>query len=260
MDDTVESYWQRATGGVFGPGDLAAGQQLLIEVGFLLERGDTLVPMPELAELLEGTAEDAAAILSARWAAAEVDSGQNREEAEQQLLVAVDDPEAREELLLALGRRFDDAARRRVGEIGEELVVRAAREELRRLGRADLARAVRRVSLISDQLGYDVTAPRLAGPPRRLEVKATNQVAERESITIYLSRNEADVARRVPEWALVICEVEDVETRDGRLLGWCAHRSFEADLPSDTDRGRWEQVRIELDPSHLVPGLPSAAL
>ncbi len=41
------------------------------------------------------------------------------------------------------------------------------------MGRSDLARDVRRVSLLSDQLGYDVNAPRVAGPPRLLEVKAT---------------------------------------------------------------------------------------
>ena len=56
---------------------------------------------------------------------------------------------------------------------GEDLVVDAARAELQQLGHADLACSLCRVSLTSDQLGYDVTAPRVGGPPRLLEVKTS---------------------------------------------------------------------------------------
>jgi hypothetical protein len=68
------------------------------------------------------------------------------------------DAQRRQELLLALAQRFDDTHRRLIGEIGEDLVLEAARAELQQVGHADLARSVRRVSLTSDQLGYDVTA------------------------------------------------------------------------------------------------------
>ena len=51
-DDAVESYWQRATGGVFPPGDLSAAQQLLLSLGLLLERDGRLLPAVELTQLL----------------------------------------------------------------------------------------------------------------------------------------------------------------------------------------------------------------
>jgi len=91
--------------------------------------------------------------------------------------------------------------RREVGEIGEDIVTGAARSELLDLGHADLARAVRRVSLISDQLGYDVVAPRVGGPNRLLEVKATTGPHD-DPIRIHLSRNEAAVGARRTQCSL----------------------------------------------------------
>jgi hypothetical protein len=258
--DAAESYWQRATGGVFAPDDLAAGEGLLIELGLLIKRDEILVPAPELTELLAGTSEDAVTALGVRSASRMVDAGLGREEIERQADALMADAQQREELLVALGRCFDDAERRRIGAIGEELVVSAARDELRALGRLDLARAVRRVSLLSDELGYDVSAPRIDGTVRRLEVKATVTKPEGETLRIYLSRNEADVGNRMAEWALVICAVEDLPRRPARILGWCGREQLEPHLPRDVDEGRWEQARVELAPAVLLPGLPSAAL
>ena len=59
---------------------------------------------------------------------------------------------------------------------------------LRALGHHDLARAVRRVSLVSDQLGYDIRAPHIERPPRLLEVKATTSVAN-DVFSCFVSRN-----------------------------------------------------------------------
>jgi hypothetical protein len=72
-----------------------------------------------------------------------------------------------------MGRRFSDADARRTGDLAEAHVTKACRAQLSGAGRDDLAALVRRVSLTSDQLGYDVTAPRLDGSTRRLEVKGT---------------------------------------------------------------------------------------
>jgi hypothetical protein len=168
----------------------------------------------------------------------------------------VPDAARREELLLALRRRFSDTHQRAIGAVGEELVIAAARHELITLGHPDLARAVRRVSLLSDQLGYDVTAPRISGPRRLLEVKATVIEPTSDDVLIHLSRNEANIGAATGDWSLVICVVEDVEERRGRLLGWCSASTFAALLPTDSRTGRWEQAAIKLPVAGLVAGLP----
>src|SRR5688500_16852398 len=75
--------------------------------------------------------------------------------------------------LLAMGRRFSDADAKRTGDLAEAHVTEACRAQLIEAGRDDLAARVRRVSLTSDQLGYDITAPRLDDSTRRIEVKGT---------------------------------------------------------------------------------------
>ena len=157
-----------------------------------------------------------------------------------------------------MGRCFSDNHRRAVGEIGEELVTAAARHELLALGHSELARAVCRVSLLSDQLGYDVTAPRIMGEKRLLEVKATTIEPTAETIPIHLSRNEADTGATLSDWSLVICVVEDVAERSGHLLGWCPASAFADLLPTDSGSGRWEQAAVELPSAGLMDGLPGA--
>lgn len=168
------------------------------------------------------------------------------------------DPQGREELLLARAQRFDDQAQCLIGEIGEELVVTAARQELAELGRADLARGVRRVSLVSDTLGYDVSAPRTSGRPRLLEVKSTTRADV--TFVVHISRNEAKIGQTYPDWALVVCRVDDVEARSGEICGWCQAGDFAARLPRDAAGGHWEQAAIELSADELLPGLPLPTL
>jgi hypothetical protein len=261
--DAQESYWHHATGGTFAPSDLRLGERFLLDAGLLLNMDGTLILTVDLRELLAGTIEDAVIALCVRSLdvsrGADPDSGGQRDQLDRDLGELVPDAMRREELLLALGRRFSDTHQRAVGAIGEELVVAAARHELIILGRQDLARAVRRVSLLSDQLGYDVTAPRVAGPRRLLEVKATVIEPTSEDVLIHLSRNEADIGAATGDWSLVVCVVEDVEERRGRLLGWCPASAFADLLPTDGRTGRWEQAAIQLPVAGLVAGLPGPA-
>lgn len=259
--DAQESYWHHATGGTFSPPDLDRGQHLLLELGLLFERKGVLVPTPQLSELLDGSLDDALAAVGERALAvtrpAWLDDASG---ATEMLSALVPDAARREELLLALGRRFDDTRRRLVGEIGEELVMHAARAELRALGHVELARDVRHVSLLSDQLGYDVSAPRVGGPPRLLEVKATTGSVVGRIVLVHLSRNEADTALAFADWALVVCVVEDLEERRGRVVGSCTVAAFRDLLPLDGPGSRWEQAEVELPVEVLVPGLPGVVV
>lgn len=266
--DARESYWHHATGGSFPPPDLRRGERLLIDCGLLVEHAGSLIPTRGLEDLLAGPVEEALATLCQR--ALEItrpaptrgtvvfEEPARDAETTAAITALVPDAQRREELLLALAQRFDDSHRRLIGEIGEDLVADVARAELLQLGHADLARSVRRVSLTSDQLGYDVTAPRVGGSPRLLEVKTTTAADTGSTTAIHLSRNEAHTGQRLADWALVICTVDDAEHRQGQIVGWCPHDAITDALPHDTTTGRWEQARLELPVASLMPGLPSA--
>ena len=253
--DALESYWRQATGGVFSPDALATGERLLIDTGLVREQDERLYTTETLVAILEGSLEDAISALALEASCLlPVDKG----ELGAALESLVGDPDRREEILLAREERFDDSHRRLIGEIGEELVVSLARRELEQLGRPDLVRMVRRVSLVSDALGYDVSAPRLAGTPRLLEVKATTDPSE--EIEIHISRNEAAVGKRYPSWSLVVCRVNDVDIRNGVVQGWCGADAIAPRLPSDAPGGRWEQAAIRIAAGELLPDLPPATL
>jgi Protein NO VEIN, C-terminal len=256
--DARETYWHRATGGAFGPPDLRLGERLLIDCGLVVERDSTLYPLADLSAMLDGTVEDAVATLSARALTASLEASPLNMEHAEALAELVPDPARREELLAALGRRFDDSYRRLLGEIGEEHVVTALRRELEGLGYSELARAVRHLSLETDQAGYDISAPRVVGPARLIEVKATTSNDE-GTHTVHLSRNEAETGARYADWSLVVCRISDVDARVGEILGWCPAARLRGLLPHDVASGRWENAVIDVPAELLVPGLPGAA-
>ena len=261
MADAHESYWRYATGGLFPPADLEHGERLLVDCGLVVEHHGVLHPSPDLLELLGGTVDDALSAMALRALAF---AGTGRGEAhpgsdDTTLAELVPDPTRREELLIALRSRWDDVHRQEIGAIGEEVVATTARGELETLGHPDLARRVRRVSLESDQLGYDVSAPRVTGPPRLFEVKATT-IEEPEQFTVHLSRNEAEVGLRYPEdWALVTCRVSNIADRQGVVVGWCTAKALAPMLPADTIDARWESAEVRISLDLLEPDLPRAS-
>lgn len=256
VDDARVSYWRHAIGGMISPSDLELGQSLLIELGLALIEEGNLRLTPDTLSLLEGSMEEAIAVICSRALQADADALVSVAAIEPQLGVVLSDLSTREEMLLSLGRRFDDANRRLVGEVGEMVVVSAAREELRALGFPDLARRVRRLSLRSDQLGYDVTAPRVNGKNRLLEVKAARDISS-GTATVFLTRNEMDVGLRYDEWSLVVCQVTDVAAREGSVIGWCARHTLSNLLPIDIAGGaKWETCELDLPIKSLMLGLP----
>jgi len=254
--DARETYWHRATGGTFGPPDLHLGERLLVDCGLVVERNGRLYPLADLGAMLNGTVEDATATLAVRALELTGYDGFVLPGQAQAMVELVPDPVRREELLAALGRRFDDSHRRLLGQIGEELVVAALRQELTDLGYPDLARAVRHLSLETDQAGYDISAPRVVGANRLIEVKATS--ADAETHIVHLSRNEATTGARYRDWSMVICRVTDIENRSGDIVGWCPATRLQDLLPADVAGGRWESAELSMPAARLVSGLPSA--
>lgn len=254
--DARESYWRRAAGGTFGPPDFRLGEQLLLDCGLVERRENRLWRGTELVLLLEASADDAVSAVCVR-AVDRLPAGEQRN-AFAGLADVLPDPTRREELLAALGRRFDDRLRRQIGEFGERIVADGLRYQLSVLRHPDLARAVRHVSLETDQAGYDISAPRIGGGTRLIEVKATTELGD--PLGFFISRNEYETSQKQRNWFLVVCEITSLEEREGRVVGWLPAVTLPEIVPLDSTAGRWESARINVRPTTLsraCPGLPA---
>jgi hypothetical protein len=267
-DDALRSFRAVPTSGTLGTQDFLAGESILASLGLIEVIDEVLLVADSVAELASASREDAATLLLTlalerrppswlRFAAAgDALKSNSIPDAE---LAALEnsfvDPAHREAILLAAARRYDAARLAAFGALGEEYVAECCREQLRAAGGGTLAEAVSRVSLLSDQLGYDVVAPRLDGSSRRIEVKATRRLAWRGEV--YISRNEYEIGLLDPDWSLVVVEIDAEETPS--LLGWCRAGALEAKMPVDRHHfGRWNTVRLLQADGMLNGGLPSA--
>ncbi len=264
------SYVRLPTNGIYHAEDLVRGEQLLLQCGLLIARNNVLYPSDRLRTLVSLPEDEAAQLLLAvvvedsrpLWIHTAVRGDAVwpefiSEEDERILGQVIPDLDRREAFLLALANRFPQASLERLGELGECMVVQQSRQDLEDIGRNDLAASVQRVSLISDQLGYDVVAPTVGGKLRRMEVKTTTGVGH-SHIEIHLSRNEAAVGIRDPSWALVVCRVRDDHAQE--IVGWCRAAALASLLPGDMHaRGKWETAKLLLEREMLIAGLPPCA-
>ncbi|HLY54061.1 MAG TPA: hypothetical protein VKS60_00805 [Stellaceae bacterium] len=268
-DDARASYALAPSGGLYRTEDLAAAEARLSACGLVKRSGDRLKPSQELLELRTLPISEAAEVLlvaiSERdpplWLSAVGDDIELAVEIIpdgdlRTFEAIISEPERREAILLALGRKVASAEAADQGADGENYVVAVCRARLVALGREDLARGVRRVSLLSDQLGYDVVSPTVQGAAWRLEVKAARMTGYFVRVT--LTRNEARVGLGDAGWALVVCALRPDETLE--ILGWCSGATLAALLPQDVPRGRWETARLTLLGEELRDGLPDLEL
>jgi hypothetical protein len=154
----------------------------------------------------------------------------------------------REAFLLGMARKADAQRLADVGRVAEEYVM----ERYHSLLEANGGGSCERVSLISDQLGYDLVVSTLRGSIR-VEVKAAAGVS---LLRVFLSRNEAEVAGRTATWRMVFCV--GVPPRDEtRIAGHLVPSDLSGRLPLDP-RGssRWETCRLIVPTSRLRPELP----
>lgn len=81
---------------------------------------------------------------------------------------------------------------KRIGDRGEQIVLRAEKQFLKKNGRKDLAKLVDQISERDDSAGYDIKSYELNGTEKLIEVKSTLQKIGNSNI--FLSANELQVA------------------------------------------------------------------
>lgn len=221
VDDVRSAYSTTATDEAFRRESLIDGEQVLVSAGLVERRGDHLLPTPMLSEFVRATEDTTGERLL------------------QNLIEARD---------LADLRAASGAA-------GEEHVLSELRREFMELHRPDLAKACKRVSLVSDAFGYDISAPTLRGDSRHLEVKTQTCAKPPATVRFFLTRNEYDTGRaQSAQWALVLC-TKPLHDGDPQIVGWCRAATLASYLPADSG-GRWTEALVRLPASVLRAGLP----
>lgn len=222
-EDARDAYLTTPTRDMFAPETLRTAEGLLLEAGLLRLDDGRLLPTPSLGAL------------------ASID----------------DDDEAADVLAGTLAERAEAVDRSETGTAGELYVLEQVRANLIALNYPDLAELCEQVSLVSDWIGYDLSAPRADRTLRRLEVKTMTSAGRPATVRFFLSRNEYDTGRRnASEWALVAC-TRDRATGEMALLGWCRAAALTAYLPVDQN-GRWTEAQVSLPITTLMPMFPAA--
>jgi hypothetical protein len=249
------------TDGVFSLDNLLAGEEILVRARVATRSTSHIrltAPPASTAELLAVAylINSPPSWLGAATRGDYVDYAFVPDDDAEALLGLVGDPDRRDELLLALGRTFDSRIRKELGLAAELVVVDSCREELRRLGHEDLALQVRHVSLVSDELGYDVRTPTASAGVLLLEVKCDSTSGP--NARFFLSRNEWRTATRDSRWRLVVCRRR--ATGKIEVQGWSTGATIEPHLPNDTMLARWQSLEFSLPIGELVSGLPDLAI
>ena len=105
---------------------------------------------------------------------------------------------------------------KRIGDRGEQIVLRAERHFLKKNGKMDLAKLVDRVSERDDSVGYDIKSYDLDGSEKLIEVKSTLRKIGKSNI--FLSANELQVAENKKNYYFyIIYEVGSTRPKIWRI-------------------------------------------
>ena len=262
----AESLMNLPLAGEVDSAEFESARDRLLNLGLVSRSPDLLEPVAALAELCEQPDDETTRLLltflleyeQPLWLSTATGGGDQLapelipDEVDQALISVFPDPDEREAFLLARARVVDTKIRSEIGAEGEVLALAECKVELEAIGQPELARRVRRVSVISDELGYDISAPWPGSTTRHLEVKSTVSTGNR--VTVYLSRNEAEVGLVDPSWALLVVRVRSSPTG---IIGWLSAADLAHMLPTDAHKdGKWQSVRLRLTTDDLQPGLP----
>jgi len=256
LDLVRRSLAHLPTDGLFSLDHLHLGEEVLVHARVAIRRNDCIrlrVRCSSVQELAHAFLEHSPPPwLGSATRHGRLDSAMVPEDDARTLEDIFGSPERRDQILLALARKFDADHRRELGLLGELAVVRNCRQQLIDAEHRELAERVLHASLVSDQLGYDVRTPIVAGGVLRLEVKTV--VGLDEQVRFYLSRNEWDVGSWDSTWRLVVCR--RISQESAAVEGWVTGEELVPSIPRDTEAARWQSVELSIPSSLLNPGPP----
>lgn len=97
----------------------------------------------------------------------------------------------------------ETARRKRIGDLGEEIVLKKEREFLEQNGKINLSKQVKQISKVDTSAGYDVLSYELSGEKKYIEVKSTS-TPPRRTFTFIITINEYERAKKMKNYYLYI--------------------------------------------------------
>ena len=229
------SYSRLSTNGVFTSSELVVGGRLLIDIGLVIEENNFLYLSSLAKSLRDGEEEHLKGVISA--------SAQRLIENESKFLAknvaSVFSPASN----IPKYQTINHAVLEKIGAVGEEIVLQTIRSIFLNKNRSDLARLVKRVSLISDEFGYDIEVITPGGTSLKIEVKSSVEVPK-DKVEFFITRHESVVSCNSKNWYLIFCFVSDVEKSAGEVIGWIDNSTLVKAWPVDTAFSSWKLAEI----------------
>ena len=240
VDNVKHSYTRLSTNGIFTSKELAIGGELLIDIGLVIE-DDNYLRLSSLAKSLrDGEERHLRDVISVSAKRLLENESKFSGRADNLLFSPMNN--------IPSVQTISQAVLEKIGATGEEIVLLTIRNIFTEKNRPDLAILVKRVSLISDEFGYDIEVVTPNGTHMKLEVKSSVTMP-REMLSFFITRHEASVSRDVKDWYLVFCFISDVDSAAGEVVGWIGSSALVGACPTDSAFSKWKLAEITKDVS-----------
>ena len=235
VDNVNNSYKRLSTNGIFTSNELVIGGRLLIDVGLVVEENNFLHLSSLAKSLRDGEEKHLKAVIFA--------SAQRLIENESKFLAKNSDSVFLPTSNIPKSQTINHAVLEKIGAVGEEIVLQNIRSIFLNKNRSDLARLVKRVSLISDEFGYDIEVVTPGGTSLKIEVKSSVEMPK-DKVEFFITRHESVVSCNSQNWYLIFCFVSDVERSAGEVIGWVDNSTLVKAWPVDSAFSSWKLAEI----------------
>lgn len=240
VDNVNNSYKRLSTNGIFTSNELVIGGRLLIDVGLVVEENNFLHLSSLGKSLRDGEEKHLKAVIFA--------SAQRLIENESKFLAKNLDSVFSPTSNIPKSQTINHAVLEKIGAVGEEIVLQNIRSIFLDKNRSDLARLVKRVSLISDEFGYDIEVVTPGGTSLKIEVKSSVEMPK-DKVEFFITRHESVVSCNSQNWYLIFCFVSDFERSSGEVIGWIDNSTLVKAWPVDSAFSNWKLAEIFQDKS-----------
>ena len=235
VDNVNNSYKRLSTNGIYTSNELVIGGRLLIDVGLVVEENNFLHLSSLAKSLRDGEEKHLKAVIFA--------SAQRLIENESKFLAKNSDSVFLPTSNIPKSQTINHAVLEKIGAVGEEIVLQNIRSIFLNKNRSDLARLVKRVSLISDEFGYDIEVVTPGGTSLKIEVKSSVEMPK-DKVEFFITRHESVVSCTSQNWYLIFCFVSDVERSAGEVIGWVDNSTLVKAWPVDSAFSSWKLAEI----------------